>query len=113
MVHTASDFRNMRTIRKNQQRSLDIKMKKNTIIITTVFIFVFISGFMITTYAGASNNDIIMYTVKAEDTLWIIAAENISRNTDIREYIFNIKKINNLKDSLIYPGQELIIPIYN
>lgn len=42
------------------------------------------------------------------DTLWSIA-QTIDGN--INENIFEIKKLNNLNDSDIYVGQELLIPV--
>lgn len=47
-------------------------------------------------------------TVSEGDTLWGIALE---LNGDVSENIYNIKEINNLDGSIIYEGQELIIPI--
>jgi LysM repeat protein len=46
--------------------------------------------------------------VSKGDTLWSIASE---LNGNIRENIYEIKKINNLKTSYIYEGQELQLPI--
>ena len=45
--------------------------------------------------------------VSEGDTLWSIAS-NLKGN--VNENIYEIKKINNLKDSYIYVGQELLIP---
>ncbi|MBQ8298635.1 MAG: LysM peptidoglycan-binding domain-containing protein [Clostridia bacterium] len=47
------------------------------------------------------------YTVAAGDTLWSIACENAE--TDIREYIYELREINNLNDCMIYPGQTIKI----
>ena len=41
------------------------------------------------------------------ETLWAIAKD---LNGNINENIYNIKKLNNLKTSNLYIGQELIIP---
>lgn len=49
-------------------------------------------------------------TVCTGDTLWTIASQYISKNDDIRELIYNIKKVNNLDSAIIIPGQELLIP---
>jgi hypothetical protein len=49
-------------------------------------------------------------TVCSGDTLWTIASEYISNNDDIRELVYNIKKVNNLNSAIIIPGQELLIP---
>ena len=45
--------------------------------------------------------------VCAGETLWSIAS-NIDGN--INENIYNIKKLNNLTSSILYIGQELIVP---
>lgn len=47
------------------------------------------------------------YTVAIGDTLWSIACENAE--TDIREYIYELREINNLNDCMIYPGQTIKI----
>lgn len=47
------------------------------------------------------------YTVAAGDTLWSIACENAEN--DIREYIYELREINNLNDCMIYPGQTIKI----
>lgn len=44
------------------------------------------------------------------ETLWSIAS---NLNGNINENIYNIKKLNNLVNSSIYVGQELIIPMSN
>ena len=48
-------------------------------------------------------------TVRQGDTLWGIASEHRG-NMDIRQYIYQIKKINNLEDAIIYAGQKLNLP---
>lgn len=44
------------------------------------------------------------------ETLWSIVS---NLNGNINENIYNIKKLNNLDNSSIYVGQELIIPVSN
>ena len=53
--------------------------------------------------------------VSLGETLWEIAKiesvnNNYYINNDIRSIVKDIKKINNLDTSNLYPGQELIIP---
>ncbi|HEY5584499.1 MAG TPA: LysM peptidoglycan-binding domain-containing protein [Ruminiclostridium sp.] len=50
--------------------------------------------------------------VHSGDTLWAIA-EKYGNNSDIREYIHNIKKINNLDSSLLNENTAILIPIEN
>jgi hypothetical protein len=47
--------------------------------------------------------------VKSGDSLWKIASAN-NENKDIREYIYNIKEINQLDSDVIYAGQVLLLP---
>ena len=51
----------------------------------------------------------IEYTVRSGDTLWNIAQEYAPKGADIREYIYNLKKTNGLKNSEICPGMVLEI----
>ena len=51
----------------------------------------------------------IKYRVQAGDTLWGIAQEHAPKGADIREYIYNTKKHNGLKNSNICPGMLLEI----
>jgi LysM repeat protein len=49
-------------------------------------------------------------TVVTGDTLWGIAKVHAPKNQDIREYIYQIQKINGLKTSVLHNGQKLILP---
>lgn len=49
------------------------------------------------------------YTVVQGDTLWSIASENKKTGQDIREYIYELREINNMNDCLIYPNQTITI----
>ena len=46
-------------------------------------------------------------TVSEGDTLWSIAS---ALEGNIRENIYTIKEINNLESSMIYVGQEILVP---
>lgn len=48
--------------------------------------------------------------VKEGDTLWNIAL-TYGENQDIRKFIYDLKKLNNIEDNTIYPGERLKIPI--
>ncbi|NLX64462.1 MAG: LysM peptidoglycan-binding domain-containing protein [Clostridiaceae bacterium] len=62
--------------------------------------------------AGTTSNVKQEYkTVKVKngDTLWEIASAH-KNNKDIREYIYDMKKLNNLQSDIIHAGQILLLP---
>lgn len=50
-------------------------------------------------------------TVSTGDTLWSIASRYKKDGQDVREYIYELRKLNNLDDCTIYPNQVLKIEI--
>ena len=87
-----------------------IKNKARFIItMSIIFLGVFFIVSMLTTkvfsYEKVQYSKVI---VSNGDTLWSIAGEmkgNINKN------IYEIKKVNNLEQSNLYVGQELLIPV--
>lgn len=80
-----------------------------------VVLFVLISatvGFMQSDLAISDNTDLQLskVTVGSGDTLWSIAKTFHDSKHDIREFIYYIKKLNQLDTAQIHPGQELYIP---
>lgn len=59
---------------------------------------------------GYSQPEYRFVYIDQGDTLWNIAQSNIKPGKDIREYIYEIKQINNLSSSELFVGQELLIP---
>jgi LysM repeat protein len=53
----------------------------------------------------------IIHVTRGE-TLWSIAEEYKKPNTDTREYIYEIRKLNDMETSEIYEGQTLQIIVY-
>lgn len=45
------------------------------------------------------------------DTIWSIASKYTPIKYDIRDMVYNIKRINEIETSYIYPGDTLKIPI--
>lgn len=48
--------------------------------------------------------------VEQGDSLWTIASANAPKGTDVRSYIDRIKKMNQLKSSVLHEGQVLLLP---
>lgn len=47
------------------------------------------------------------YVVSVDETLWDIACENTDGN--VGEYVYNLRKLNNIDNCIIYPGQVIKI----
>ena len=87
-----------------------------TISLMMLFIIVVFMIFSKTTYSGA-NISYEENVVCRGDTLWSIANEQSKtnkyfENKDIREVVEEIKNSNDIKDSKLYQGQKIRIPIY-
>jgi len=52
----------------------------------------------------------VVHRVIGGETLWGIAAEYAAPGDDLRKAVFTIQQANDLNDSVIHPGQELLIP---
>jgi LysM repeat protein len=86
-----------------------LKNKIRFIVLITIVIFlVIILSYTIDVFANSKNQYEVIMVIPG-DTLWEIAAKN-NKNGDIRKYIYKMKEINNLDDSLIYPGMSIKLP---
>lgn len=84
----------------------------NSIAIISIIIFsVIVIFFSFTKNQEYTENHKTIYISKNE-TLWSIAKEYKKPNQDIRDYIYEIRKLNNMESATIYEGQELIIIVY-
>lgn len=74
-----------------------------------ILIFLLIALFNISIAKTNSEAEIIDYNINKGETLWDIAKEYTPDNKDIRQTIYEIKQLNNMTDSTIYPGQTIKI----
>ena len=92
-----------------KNKILSNKIKTILIISITLLLFITIPG-------KASNKKEVSYReyfVLKGDTVWSIASRFKTENMDIRDYMYEIEKTNEIKNSKIYENNKLIIPIYN
>jgi hypothetical protein len=81
-----------------------------TIAVTLVCFALFTLIWTINSY-GFKEVSYKTIVVKYGDTLWDIAGDNSKSTTDIRRYIYEIKKLNRLDGSVILPGDSIKIPL--
>lgn len=93
-------------------------VNKNKFIRGISFVTIALYFIICTTTNKVSSNEILTYktiTVNSGDTLWSIAQSEQLENDyykdlDIREIVYNIKEVNNLKTSNLNIQQNLKIP---
>lgn len=91
------------------KRRYYLKNKKRfttSILLAVLILFTFL---YVTSVYGYKEVSYISVYVKKGDTLWDIA-KKYKQKGDIRKYIKEIKKVNNLEDSIIFEGDVLMIP---
>ena len=93
------------------------KIKNRFRFITFVTVMMLIISFAV---SGMFNNikaqstkeqEYVEVLVEAGDTLWQIAKTYGNDNCDVRELIYNICQINNIKASDLKAGQTILIPV--
>lgn len=58
-----------------------------------------------------SDTNYMSIVVSSGDTLWSISKMYAPKDQDIRKFIYELKVINDKEDSIIKPGDVLLIPI--
>lgn len=91
---------------------MKIANRKKFIRSMAILIFLLIGLFNISiANTDKKEAEIIDYTITPGETLWSIAGEYTPNSKDVRETIYEIKKLNNMTDSNIYAGQTIKIKI--
>lgn len=88
---------------------MKIVNRKKFIRSIAIVIFLLIAIFNVSIAKSNNEEEIIDYTIAPGQTLWSIAREYTPNSKDIRETIYEIKQLNNMTDSTIYPGQTIQI----
>jgi len=89
------------------------KSSKNILLFWIVVIYLTFYLSLTCSLGGQAFGNQDSYTevvVKKGDTLWDLAEKHSSKNQDIRKTIYEIKKLNNLTEPYLKPGDLLIIP---
>jgi len=82
--------------------------------ITSILIVMFIVFYSFKADAeGLSEKEIEAVYIEAGDTLWSISEKFAGSKTDIRQLVDEVIEYNNLKSSIIKPGQLIYVPVYN
>ncbi len=95
------------------KREKENDSKSRVFIVLTVLLITLIIIISVFSYKALTKKEIYYKDIEIKNgqTLWEIAESEFGNNVDVRKYVYKIKKINNLKNSNIHPGQIIKIPI--
>jgi predicted RNA-binding protein associated with RNAse of E/G family len=97
-------------VMKNKRKYVLKNKKRFVSLIITILAIIFIAVFSDISY-GFNENTYKTLVFKSGDTLWDIAKQ-YKNDGDIRKFVFDIKKLNDLKSSSLVEGSEIKIPMY-
>ena len=102
----------MSSVRRLRLRKEKQRVRRNQILILLTILFAL---FCITAYAWGDNKEVVYeeITVSQGDTIWSIANRYTPVSEDVRKTVYEIKKVNDCYDNVLYPGDVLLIPVYN
>lgn len=90
-------------------------MKKKNLFLLLILLSIFMMFFVQIIHNKKQNTiRYISYeeiVVKNGDTIWEISMRYTPKDKDIRKTVYEIKKVNNINNSIIKPGQIIKVPI--
>lgn len=88
---------------------MKIVNKKRFITSMTILVLIIISIFNLVFANVDKSKTVVEHTVVCGETLWSIATEYKKEGQDVREYIYELRKLNNLDDCSLNVGQDIKI----
>ena len=86
-------------------------MRKTILVLSLVLVILAITPLAISRAFVDTTTYETVY-VKPGDTVWQIAAKYTTDKDDVREVVFEIRRINKLDNNAkVYPGQALKVPV--
>lgn len=83
--------------------------KKKFVLSVTILTLLIISIFNLAFANVEKSITIDEHTVVCGETLWSIATKYKKEGQDIREYIYELRKLNNLENCSLNVGQDILI----
>jgi hypothetical protein len=95
---------------KNVQRIKRLRKGRCVVMLVLLMAITVLAGGLLKATAADEGRLMQSVVVKQGDTLWSLVEKNYDYRGDIRNAIYEVRRINNLQDTLIVPGQLLYIP---
>ena len=97
---------------KRYNKRIKVISKVRLIIFISILLLIIYPAILLAVGNPSNKQDsFIRVYIEAGDTLWDIARANLPPRTDIRDFVYRIKKVNRLDSSLIKEGDYLLVPI--
>jgi nucleoid-associated protein YgaU len=77
-------------------------------VLVIVVVLVAWLGVRVAVASGAGEP--LIHAVRAGDTVWGIAAATYDEETDLRQAVFEIERVNGLQGGRLRPGDSLVLP---
>lgn len=98
---------------REQRRLQRKKMRFLFLSLLMIIILIAIIGFMLPSKIEASEPiQVVTVQVEAGDSLWKLADKYDNNSMDLRQYIYIIQRFNKLENTVLLPGQKIMIPVY-
>jgi LysM repeat protein len=99
---------NVKLTRQDEKKTNINKILVISVIILSIILIISVLSFKAMTKKEIYYKNI---EIKNGQTLWQIAESEFGKESNIRKNVYQIKKINNLKNSNLSPGQIIKVPI--
>lgn len=91
-----------------------VRILSNTLVATLILILLIAVSFLVLSLACSSTMSRVewqetTYRVQSGDSLWAISHDYCPDGVDRREWVEEIRELNGLTGSIIYPGQTLTV----
>ena len=87
------------------------RMKRRRFVTVSVLVVLMTTAMLNFALAKSEGKNNISVIVKSGESIWTIASKNNPNEKDIRKLVYEIIEENDLENSTIYAGQEIIVPI--
>lgn len=76
-------------------------------------IFSLVGSFLVLAFGNTTPTmTTTVATVYEGDSLWSLAEEYTDNRVDPRDWVYEVIQINGLNSATIFPGQQLIVPVW-
>lgn len=96
-------------MKKNKAKKRRLKIVRTATLLVLCIMIMAVTVFQGSVASGEIREPKTVVVVPG-DTLWTLAGQYAPRGMDRRDYLDEVFKANGLVSSIVYPGQEIVLP---